>query len=343
MSGSGEGNDTMSCAARNIQGPVELPLPFLLPLVTRCLLIIYYMLIGFLGTVLNGVVLFVVCKHKKLRTLSFAYVIQVVVINTIRSGILVPIAFVNAVYNQFLLGQHMCFITGNIHEVASLLRALLFLGLVTDRFCLVFFTYSYPKYRVKALWTVTVIVYLIVAVDLIFIGIFDCLAFSFTSWICRVATTCSTQCITVQMLVGLGIRFPCSLVPVVMYIALFYKGWKARKSMPVSASDLTGEAKREWRATITFSLMFFSLFLCNVPSGMINGIINLVSISRDSVWFYIVDTLTLNLFYLANIADPFFILRNRDVREVMKEITWIPKILCCAKCFNCQEFCMLAS
>ena len=319
----------MSCAARNIQSPVELPLPFLLPLITRCLLVIFYMMVSFFGTVLNGVVLFVVCKHKKLRTLSFAYVIQVVVINTIRSGILVPIAFVNAVYNQFLLGQHICFITGSIHEVASLLRALLFLGLVTDRFCLVFFTYSYPKYRVKALWTVTVIVYLIVAVDLIFIGIFDCLAFSFTSWICRVAASCSTQCGTVRMFVGFGIRFPCSLVPVVMYIALFYKGWKARKSMPVSASDLTGEAKREWRATITFSLMFFSLFLCNVPSGMINGIINSVSISRDSVWFYIVDTLTLNLFYLANIADPFFILRNRDVREVVREITWIPKILCC--------------
>ena len=276
----------MSCAARNIQGPVELLLPFLLPLVTRCLLIIYYMLIGFLGTVLNGVVLFVVCKHKKLRTLSFAYVIQVVVINTIRSGILVPIAFVNAVYNQFLLGQHMCFITGNIYEVASLLRAVLCLGLVTDRFCSVFFTHSYSKYRVKAICAVTVILYLVVAVCLIFIGIFDCYAFSFTSWICRVAASCSSQCGTVRTLIGFSVRFPCSLVTVVMFTVLLYKGWKARKSMPMAASDLTGEqkeAKREWRATITFFLMYFSLFLCNIPPGVLSAVINSVSISRGSL------------------------------------------------------------
>ena len=81
----------------------------------------------------------------------------------------------------------------------------------------------------------------------------------------------------------------------VMYIALFYKGWKARKSMPVAASDLTGEhkkAKREWRATITFFLMFCSLFLVIGPPGVLNGITYGVNISRDSEWFYILDTIT---------------------------------------------------
>ena len=322
----------MSCAARNIQGPVELPYPFLLPLVTRCLVIIYYMIVIFFGLVLNGAILFLVCKYNKLRTMSFVFAIQVVVANFIRSAITLPIAFLSAVYNQFLLGEAMCIVTGNIYEATGLLRSTLFLGLVTDRFLSVLLTYSFPKYRKKAMLAMTVMVYLIVAIALVLIGVFDCYSFSFTSWICLTAPSCGSTCNTIRLLIGFGIRFPCSLVPVVMYIVLFYKGWKARKNMPVAASDLTGEQKkikREWRATITFFLMFLSLFLFNIPPGVVTAIASTVSISSNPEWFYIVDTLTLNIFFLIHIADPIFILRNRDVSEVVMEINWIPKILCC--------------
>ena len=332
MSGSGDVNDSMSCAALNIQGPVELPLPFLLPLITRCLLVIYYMMVTFFGTVFNSVVLFVVCKHKKLRTLSFAYAIQIVISNIIGCVTTLPIALVSAIYNQFLFGEHMCLISGSLYYDFAILRVGLFLGLVTDRFCSVFMTYSYPKYRVKVVCVTTAVIYIVTAVASVFAAVFDCYTFSATSWICRIATTCSPQCHGIRVLIGVILVIPWSVAPVVMYIALFYKGWKARKTMPVAASDLTGEqkkTKREWRATITFFLMFCSLFLVTTPPGILSGIANGVSISSDSEWFYIVDALTLNMFFLSYIVDPFFILRNRDVREVVSEITWIPKILCC--------------
>ena len=70
-----------------------------------------------------------------------------------------------------------------------------------------------------------------------------------------------------------------------MDIVLFYKGWKGRKTMPVAASDLTGEQKkREWRATITFFLMFPSLFLFNIPLG-VSAIASKVSVSSNPEWF----------------------------------------------------------
>ena len=54
-SGSGSpSNKTLTCAARNIQGPVEFPfLPELLPFVVRCVLILYYMYVCFFGVALN--------------------------------------------------------------------------------------------------------------------------------------------------------------------------------------------------------------------------------------------------------------------------------------------------
>ena len=195
-------------------------------------------------------------------------------------------------------------------------------------------TYSYPKYRVKVVCVTTAVIYLIIFVASVFAAIFDCFTFSAVSWICQIDVICSSHCRVIRLFIGFGILLPSSVIPVLMYITLFYKGWKARKSMPVVASDLTGEHKkmkraREWRAIITFFLMFCSLFLVTTPPGVLNGIANGVNISRDSEWFYILDTITRNMFYLPYIFDPFFILRNREVKEVVSEITWIPKILCC--------------
>ena len=59
-------NDSVMCSS---QGPVELPYPFP-ALVTRCLLIIYYVMVIFFGLVLNSAVLFLV-----------SYGIQIVVVD----------------------------------------------------------------------------------------------------------------------------------------------------------------------------------------------------------------------------------------------------------------------
>ena len=61
-------NNTLTCAARNIQGPVELSFSPYVPLVARCLLVIYYMLVAFFGTVLNCFVFYLVCRYKELQT-----------------------------------------------------------------------------------------------------------------------------------------------------------------------------------------------------------------------------------------------------------------------------------
>ena len=36
-----------------------------------------------------------------------------------------------------------------------------------------------------------------------------------------------------------------------------------------------------------------------------------------------------NIVFLANVADPLFILRNRDVRETLPQITWLPSFWYC--------------
>lgn len=326
------GNETLTCLARNIQGPVELPLfPPLLPLVSRCLLVIYYMLTAFYGTLFNGLVVYLVCKYKQLRTLDFVFALQIAVSNIIGTVILLSGQFSSVLLNQWRLGEPICAILGILNLFVPCSRTLLLLCFVINRSCNIFFAYSYPKYRTKVASGLMIAVYLIsVVLSTIPVAI-DCFSFSVTGWTCRLTSSCNSLCMAYQLFLGFTVYIPSSIASVIMYSALFRKGWKARKGLPVAANDLTGDRKminKEWRATITFFLMFASIFIFVVPGILLllaTRTAGVLTNSEESLWFYILDGLTVNSFAIIHIADPCFILRNRDVREVFSKINWIPR------------------
>lgn len=170
-----------------------------------------------------------------------------------------------------------------------------------------------------------IVTFLVSAIITILAGIFDCYAFS--DWFCRVDSTCSADCAIIRQLVGTVIFIPVSIFPVIMYAVLFYKGRKARQSIRQTSASEAEKAKKEWRATITFFLMFLSLFLVSLPPGIVSlgaTVAAVASNSTQSVWFFVLRVSTGNVFYLGHIADPIFIIRNKDVREVISEINWIP-------------------
>ena len=319
-------NDTLTCAARNIQGPVELSFSPYVPLVARCLLIIYYMLVAFFGTVLNCFVFYLVCRYKELQTLSFVFAIQNIACNIIGS-VLVAVSFVSVIFNKWLLGETMCYLIGGLHFAINLLRGFFLSGLVLDRFCSVFLTFSYPRYQVKVLWFVGIASYLGTALIVLIPSIMDCYTFSITSWLCRIASTCSSQCAIARHLNGFLVFLPMRIIPLIMYCILYYKGRKARKAMQRIAASVALKENKNRRASITFFLMFLSVFLVSAPSGLTSAALNIAGLTTDtteSVWFYIVDVIALNVFILSHVADPIFILRNQDVREVISRIKWIP-------------------
>lgn len=323
-------NDTLTCAARNIQGPIEVSFSPVVFLVARCLLVIYFMLVAFFGTLLNCFTFYLVCRYKKLRTLSFTFAIQIVAVDLFGSSFIVTVSLSSVLANQWLLGEGMCIVTGALFIACNILRTAFLMGLVVDRFCSVYFAFTYPHYQVKVLWCFSVVTYLVTAVLSTLPGAFDCFSFSSTSFVCRIDSTCSPQCAVIRQLIGLTVYLPLNILPVILYSALFYKGRKARNAMRVAANISASEAhkaKKDWRATITFFLMFMALFLVRIPPGLTSFIVTVVSMtsnSTESVWFFVLNSMSVNVFILAYIATPIFILRNRDVREIIAEIKWIP-------------------
>ena len=185
-SGSDSSNQTLTCAASNIQGPVELPfLPGLLSLVVRCVLILYYMYVCFFGVALNIWTPYFVWKFKSLHNMSFYFAVQISIINIIGSLFVVFPSLVSVMANEWLLGEPMCILLGAVHTIAFSLRAMLMVILVFDRFCLVFMPYWYPRNCAKIMYTLLPIGYLVAAVPSIPFGVLDCYTFSSISWTCQ--------------------------------------------------------------------------------------------------------------------------------------------------------------
>ena len=337
-------NETLTCAARNIQGPVEFPsLPDLLPFVVRCVLILYYMYVCFFGVALNIWTPYLVWKFKSLQNMSFYFAVQISILNIIGSFVVVFPSLVSVMANEWLLGEPMCILLGSVHTIAISLRAILMMILVLDRFCLVFMPYWYPRNRAKIMYTLLPIGYSIAALATIPLGVLDCYAFSTASWNCQWTDSCSLGCAMTRQIFGLAVLVPLNITPVLLYTALHCKARRARRHTQTTqdiAAD-NQEVKKEWRATITFSLLFFDTILLTVIPGVISLIANSVSEatdSFDSIWFYLIDSITMNLFILLRVVDAIFILRNRDIKDALAKVKWLPPFwyTCSYKDITCK-------
>ena len=331
MSGSGSlPNDTQTCAQLH-QGPVEPSFSFTHTAVERSALIFFYMNVCFFGTLLNSFVIFLVARFKTLRTIEFAFAIQIILVNLACSLILVPISLISLIRGQWFPGPTTCTIIGAIQLGFGTLRTLLMMTFVTDRFFNVFFTMRYPRYRKKFLGLALPLVYVVFLAVMIVPAVRDCESFSPTTWICRINPHCRPECQTIRNVISLAVIAPATLLPVFLYIALFCK---ARNTVP-AAHEMANDAETKGRASrafITIALMFFSLFLVNFPPEMLNVIANNLwpHLSPDnSQWYHVLDSITLNTIIVTYLTDPMFILRNKDVREALPQLTWLPSFLYC--------------
>ena len=90
--------------------------------------------------------------------------------------------------------------------------------------------------------------------------------------------------------------------------------------MPSVPEGAERECEREWKATITFSILFLSLFAATLPSITINFIINRVyagTVRPPAV--YDAAVVSTSLLSVVPVTDAIVILRNKDIREVFQE------------------------
>ena len=105
-------NNTLTCAARNIQGPVISLFSPAVDAIIKSALGIFYVLLLVFGTFLNSMVIALVAKFKKLQTLSFCIAIQVSILDLVIACVMCLPALANIIANKWLFGEHMCAFIG---------------------------------------------------------------------------------------------------------------------------------------------------------------------------------------------------------------------------------------
>lgn len=202
---------------------------------------------------------------------------------------------------------------------------------VIDRHFPVFKPFSYPKHRYWMVCIGSVVSFLVPIILSAIPAFFGCYAFSPIIGQCQLSTHCSTACGAYIGIVTIGIVIPSCTFPFILYTWLFIKAKKINQIAP-TANEIAGEneeSQSEWRATVTFFLMFIALFLITAPSTVFSLIGSMVFIySKSPLEYLITETILANFSSLIFIMDPIVLMRNTDVKEVIARVKWIPQLWC---------------
>lgn len=318
----------LTCAAKSINRPFMLPYSETLITTVRSFQTLAYILIFTSGIFLNSLVIVLVAMYKKLQTRSFAIAMQVVVINLILSSTVLALRPVSSIANKWLFGEVMCILFGYIYLTYLFLRQLLMLVFVLDRFLSVFFIYSYPRHSSVIMITGSVATWIfsVVVRAIGFPGVLNCYSYVATSYLCVHSSRCSTECARAAN-VNLGIVVgPVTIIPIVLYALLYWKAKRLKKNqMLLAPSSVSSNGsfesevrKRDWKANITFFLLFVAVFALTTPVVSMSLIFAaIIRMNGPSSVLYVFSSINSTLTSLLVIADPLVILRHRDVRDIL--------------------------
>ena len=338
MSGSGDDGSAFNvtedliCAARSIQEPPA-PLPYseALVLVVKVYLALIFYSTFIAGTVLNIFVLFLVIRYKKLHTLTFGISLQIVMLNLIQLYGAIIFRLVTVITETWVLGIAVCVISGCIFHTVYNARGFLMCVFVIDRFLSIFAPYFYPRHSKKLIipLCVTFCVISFLLQLLLLPGLLDCYSFSPTQGLCFLRG-CSNSCSIFGRVYFILVLIPTTLIPVVLYAVLYCKVKKIKRTDNVVAP--VGEdgrsAARDWKAAITFFLLFLNSFLLTTTSVGITIVLGALLSRWPSPILYILTAVSTSTTSLVVVADPIVIMRHSDVKEVLREI----KTKLCGRC-----------
>ncbi len=311
-------NLTLSCAAKNIQGPVMLPYSATLLIIIRAFQSLFWVLLLLSAASLNIFVMVLIAKYKKLQTLSFGIALQIVVLDLITSVIVSLVGMVNAINNRWVFGEQVCALTGLIIYMIPLIRSGVMFVFVVDRFLSVFCPFAYPIFQKKIAVILSLFPWLLAVVTGIVGYILDCYTFLSTSWLCSVSASCSSKCSVYLGLLLVTVTGPTIITPLILYVILFIKAKKLKKAMTAMKAQNRDQSKFDWKATITFFLLFITVFALTLPNLVFFVIISSVYRGeRVPAPLYVLTIIATTLISLHPVTDPIVILRNKDVREVV--------------------------
>ncbi len=297
--------------------------PTSMAIFARVIQTLYGFSLVIIGALLNALVLFLVARHKKLRTVSFGIAFQLATVNLLSSiGYGIP-TVINHLAGFWILGYDFCIVSGFILYFLINVRILLIFLFAIDRFSYVFIPFSYPKHNGKVIIIMSVLAWSLgISFNILNLpSAFDCYSFKEDTMTCAINTECNTtNCSIIFYIFFTVIIIPAILISIGLFAALYYKGKMIRKQdlkMGISSSLIT---EQEWRAMKTFILLFLAIFIETIPPFILLPAAELLE--RGSVAKVLVKLLGIDLLIALVMTDPIIILKNPDFKKFIKVKFW---------------------
>ncbi len=315
-SGSGQEvlNTSLTCAAAGLGNITGSPLPDPVDIIVRGFLAVYSVILSILGLLLNGLIVYMVCKFKKLRTASFAIAAQVATANLVLALFRGFLIFVNQIAGRWVFGLHLCLITGFIVISISIVRAHLVFAFFVHRFVSVFWPFFYLKHTHRVVITLSALAW---SVSMIFhlvgtLPFMDCFTYSEPVRFCRVSPSCHKNCKFYYYFGVATIYIPPVLLPTVLLTLLYLKGRKIHRAENYLAKSVGMIiCDQEQRAMKTFLLLLTSVFVVTiVPISLYNVAEYTGKIARSLLYKLVIVMVVSTV-----VTDAIIITKNADVKE----------------------------
>jgi len=299
------------------------------------MLYIHALVLGAIITVTlvgNGLVVTLLLKFKKLRHRTAMLSFSVILANTMLVFVYHMPAMVSAVSKKWQFGYIGCQVVGYLSFAFVLTRWLTLAGLSIDRFCVVQFPFSYPrfnKYIMAALFLISWVLPIFLTAATLIGG--SSVKFRDNVPICLLYAPPNQMlyfAIVFNSTFLLG-----GVMPLVLYIWLLHKARKMRNSLYRVEGPHNGSSKSRAVNDKTIFVTFGLIFTAFCLTGLLLHIFRAVRVLDYSSWCKIpisVHLAVTELFLSSTVVDPLLIMRDRDFRKRLRHL------LCCHN--NCGKY-----
>ncbi len=275
-----------------------------------------------LGLFLNGLLVFLVIKFKKLRNISFSIASQIATANLLLT-LAYSISIIHGPLGQWLLGLNSCIAAAVVTTMLTNIRGSLIFLFSLDRFCLVFFPFRYPKHSLRMVTTLCVILWcLSLVTSLIPIpSILDCYLFDEGSLFCYLSHSCNPSCLIFRYVHGASHTAPVVVLPIFFFTALYVKGRKLHRQISREGQQGMGMKSEDWRALNTYILLLLPSILYVLVLFLLIPILTHTSQTVRTLVTVVYGV----LFTTLVVVDPIIFMRNKDIYH---SFTLLMKIIC---------------
>ena len=276
--------------------------------------------IGMVGMVINIFVMIVILANKQLHTRSFMLCLQVAQINILNIFAYLP-PILTQFYQRWLFGSTGCTIIaiGTITFLAWRWMAIFLL--ILDRLLVVLYPFHYFKYANKIMITLSILVLLFsISIPLVSTVIkVSCYTFTKAEFTCTIEPPYVNKAsITYFMLLSSLVVLSGSIIPIIMYIVMYYKARHIQQESEVPTQE---RQEGEQRARCTVLILFVCLVCLTIPAYLTDKIL-FFTMDQTSITstHYIFIYLVFDVYACIPITDSIIIIRNRDIKEMIRRI-----------------------